>query len=115
MSEAQEIVRAREDLLLADTDRMRAIAAILPQINFGASAGEAFYGDYYVEARSGYFGPFPDREIHDTWSQPAFSASISGRQLIWDGGRWWTVLARSTDIRAFRVAAVQAVGANLRL
>jgi outer membrane protein len=114
MTGAQDIVRAKEDLLLADVDRMRSLAAVLPQINFSAAANEYFYGHGYVEARTNYFGRFTDSPI-DEYSHPNFNAAISARQLIFDGGRWWTVLARSKDVRTFRVAAVDTVGANLRL
>lgn len=113
MANAQDIVRAKEDLLLADVDRMRAVAGVLPQINFSSSATEQFFGDYFIESRAGYFGPFSD--LQETYSHPNFNYALSARQLIYDGGRWWTLLARSGDVRAFREAAIGAVGANVRL
>jgi OMF family outer membrane factor len=113
MQNAQEVVRAKEDLLLADVDKMRALATILPTVNFSAAVNQYSYGDFYTEARTNYSGPFVD--YHSTYSHPSFNAVLSGRQLIYDGGRWWTLLSRSKDVMLFRQSALGLAQASLRL
>lgn len=114
MKDAQEIVRAKEDLLLADVDKARALATVLPSVNFSAGANELLYGEGYVEARASYYGPFIDYEVNP-YSHPSFNAAVSARQLIFDGGRWWTLLARSKDVLLFRQSALSTAQATLRL
>lgn len=114
MIESLDIVRAKEDLLLADVDKMRSLSTVLPSINFSSAANEQFWGRGNYEARSPIDGPFTDTPV-TPYNNANINLQLSGRQVIYDGGRWWTLLARSEDIRLFRECSVRAVRGNVRL
>lgn len=134
---AREAVRAREDLLLVDVQHRAAVSAILPRVDVTLRAGEIFAGPGVLETRtqSGFdfeidpvtlqptrvlrpgtvlrYGPFEDYPT-GSYSNPAFALEVTGQQLIYDGGRWWTAIARVKDMEANLQAAQRAVENDLR-
>lgn len=59
-------------------------------------------------------GPYVDYVPFSNPSAPTFTLGLNARQLIYDGGRWWTVLDRVGDIREARVHALKVVRNNIR-
>lgn len=109
----RDVIQARTDVLLADVEKMRALAAILPRFDVTISGGETFTGKAYLEERVGGSGPFVDFQSGNA-SQPAFSLGITGRQLIFDGGRWWTVLSRADRLHEQSTQLLRAVENDVR-
>jgi outer membrane protein len=113
----RDAVRAREDLLLVDVQHKAALAAILPRFDVTLAAGEAIAGSPIIEtrtpARPGEVGPFVDFEV-GSFANPSFTLQVTGQQLIYDGGRWWTVIARVSDIESSRKAAQHMIENDLR-
>ncbi len=136
VSGARDMVRARADVLLVDVERARRLASVLPRIDLTLSAGGRFQGRPILEARppklcgvTGDFvcdseeisstdfkaGPFADLAQVNNSSAPFVTARIGGRQLIFDGGKWWVSLKRVNDIETERRAALKSIENNLRL
>lgn len=125
LEHASEMVLAREDVVLVDAEYMQALSAILPRLDLNLGAGEFFAGSRIVESRNPrpvilptefpqvVFGPFRDAKTNN-YSNPDFSLTVTGRQLIFDGGRWWTVIDRVADVRVERNAALEAVRNEVR-
>ena len=126
LAHANEMIQARQDRLLVEVDYLDALSAILPRFDLSLAGGELFSGqDRFIESRNPVpaqlptefpqftFGPFVDGQA-GAFSHPQFSLGLSGRQLIYDGGRWWTALARVDDLRAARSAAIDAVRNRVR-
>ena len=129
------MIHARANLVVADVERMQALARVLPSLTFSLGAQEHFWGSPMVESRSagalgddchgpedtredlpacyGY-GPFSDYR-YDNASHPWFTATITARQLLFDGGRWWAQIARADDRRAIMDANLQVIRDNVRL
>lgn len=141
--DARDVVRARADLLLVDVERARSIAPLLPSLSAYLTASEFFAGSPILEARYPRYkrfecvdtpgttdcntgitptvkdydlewGPFYDVHTGNA-SHPSFTAGLSARQLIFDGGRWWTLLARVEDIRDQATAVLKVVRTAVRL
>lgn len=132
--QARGVVQARGDVLLADVERIRAISGYLPRVDLSLSAAESFIGSPIQEQRSGSIrsqianelaenptalprfdlGPFRDYQLGNQ-SAPVFQLQVTGRQLVYDGGRTWAVIARTSDVRAQAEAALAALEADLRL
>lgn len=128
----RDVVRAEVDVLLVDVEYTRALATVLPRFDLYTTARELFYGDVIFEQRvpilqpnaaftsGGEFaarqriGPFQDFP-QDSFSHPNFFLSLAGRQLLFDGGRWWTVLSRVDDIREARESVLKMIRNNVRL
>ena len=135
----RDVIRAETDLLLVDIDKARALATILPSISVSAGAGETFLNqtiegrDYEYKIpgcqgggpecntspRAGGTYDFEYKGYYDAFSdpvsQPSFTLGISGRQLIFDGGRWWAVLSRNGDIKAQQIAGLAIARSAARL
>lgn len=125
---AADVVTAKEDVVLVDAEYMAARAAILPRVDLQLTAGEAFSGTSIVESRGRTpqdgaiealiprinVGPFRDFEVSAS-SNPQFTLGLQVTQLIYDGGRWWTQLARVDDVEASRRATVDRLRADVRL
>lgn len=136
----RDVVRARADMLLVDIERARAYANLQPSLNLFFTATEVFNGAQIVEGRfqrikrpgclppenCGTFiteggGPYDLEygEFYDAFSdpvsQPSFVAGFSARQLIYDGGRWWTLIARADDIEDQLRAALRTFKSSARL
>jgi outer membrane protein TolC len=118
-----DVLSAKNDLLLADVQHMLALSAILPQLNLNANAAEAFAGAQIVEYRTtNTFVPFtnhvtygPFRDFYtNPYSAPNFTANLQASQLVFDGGRWWTVIAQADDITQQYKAALRNVENNTR-
>jgi adhesin transport system outer membrane protein len=119
------MVLAREDLILVDAEYLAALSTILPRFDLTFAAGELFAGRRIIESRNPEpvilptelpqvtFGPFRDAETNN-YSSPDFSLAITGRQLIFDGGRWWSVLERVSELRTQQTAALRGVENQVR-
>jgi outer membrane protein len=126
LEHAAEMVQAREDRLLVEVDYLDALSAVLPRFDLSMAGGEFFSGGRILESRNPVpaqlptqfpqfnFGPFVDAQSNN-YSNPQFSLGLSGRQLIYDGGRWWKALERVDDLRAARDAALAAVRNRVRV
>ncbi|MFO0722936.1 MAG: TolC family protein [Myxococcota bacterium] len=117
------VLRAKDDLLLLDADKMSALAPVLPKIDLILQAAEQFSGDPIVEGRRVTLstlvggavasGPFVDH-AGQSMSQPNVLLQLNARQLLFDGGRWWTVLGRVKDIEAAKTSALGILENDLR-
>lgn len=128
LASSAEMVVAREDLVLVDADYMAAYAAIMPRFDVTVTAGERFAGLVINEQRNPRqgalitpdepirfnVGPFTDFQSNN-FSQPAFGLNVTGSQLIYDGGRWWTVIDRVADLEAARKAALRGFANDVRV
>lgn len=139
------IIHAKADLLLADVDKMAALSPILPRFDLTFSAQEEFNGSPIFEQRNQgggldasellnldpeeirellerrgqagnviKLGPFRDQNVASS-SQPAFALQLTGRQLIYDGGRWWLVIGQAKDLEREKKAALAVVENDTRL
>jgi outer membrane protein TolC len=113
--EANEIVRAKADVLLVDVERALAIGAILPSVNFAMPVGYNVSKDVIVEVRNPATVEFADTPIDATFGEGFFRPSVSLRQLVFDGGRWWLTITRADDIEAQRKASLEVVRNDVRL
>ena len=125
LEHANDMIQAQEDLLLVDVDYADALSAVLPRIDVNLGGGEFFASRRIIESRNPVpaqlptefpqfvYGPFVDAQTNN-YSNPQFSLNVTGRQLIFDGGRWWTALARVADLRTARTAALRAVMNRVR-
>ncbi|MCK6548418.1 TolC family protein [Myxococcota bacterium] len=133
-AQARGIVQARGDVLLADVERVRAISGYLPRFDVSLSAAESFIGSPIQEQRSGSIrsqianelaespsalprfdlGPYRDYQLGNQ-SAPVFQLQLTGRQLVWDGGRTWAVIARTGDLKAQAEAALVTLENDARL
>lgn len=115
---AKDAVRAREDLLLVDVQHKAALSAILPRVDVSASAGIVGTIDAPTVLCTGQPSNFcPEGfvgELNLGGTGSNLTAQASLRQLIFDGGRWWTVIARVKDFEASRKAAEKTVANDLR-
>jgi outer membrane protein TolC len=131
-----DVIRAKEDLLLVDVERMLALANVLPRVDLTVTAGEVFLGSPIQEQRiarapdnpfgcfpigetSGEdllrcaYGPFRDFALGNA-SHPNFTLQLGVQQLLYDGGRWWTQLARVGDSKQARASALALLENDLR-
>lgn len=112
------VIVARTELLLVDVEKLRALAPLLPRVDLALGASEQFSGAPIIETRglggAPGVGPFVDFQVGNS-SQPQFTLSLRGRQLIWDGGRSFIVLAQTEDLEAQRRASLQAIESDARL
>lgn len=125
LERANAMIQARQDLVLVDVEYMEALSAVLPRFDLNLSGGEFFAGRRIIESRNPVpaqlptefpqvvFGPFVDAETNN-YSNPQFDLALSGRQLIYDGGRWWTAIDRVDDVREARRAALRGVKNRVR-
>lgn len=128
LARTKDVVLARQDLLLADVEKVEALASILPSFDLSLSTKELFAGSPFVETRNPgtiraavpggvpvfSYGPFVEAQANN-YSHPALEIELSGRQLLYDGGKWWTVIARADDILSLQKAALRAVESDVRL
>ena len=125
LAHANEMIQAKQDRLLVEVEYMEALSAVLPRFDLSMSGGEFCSGKRYIESRNPVpaqlptqipqftFGPFVDAQANP-YSNPQFSLGLTGRQLIYDGGRWWKALDRVDDLREARSAALDAVRNRVR-
>lgn len=126
---AADVVIAKEDVVLVDAEYMAALSGILPRADLTLTAGEVFSGPGTIESRDrgfrtaelidvddfvGSIGPFRDFRVGSA-SNPQFGLQLQISQLIFDGGRWWTQLARVDDVEKARRATVERILAGLRV
>lgn len=117
LAKTRESIHARDDVLLADAARMQALAPILPQVDLTLGADAVFTGPSSLvtltqeqRAVAEAFGQTFDGE-----SYASLQLQLSGRQLLWDGGRWWAVIARAKAGSEQAKAALAGVEADVRL
>lgn len=96
---ANEMIQAREDLVLVDADYLTAISAIVPRVGLSTQIGFIQNSQPSIVAGG--------RVVSD--SSPLYAFNLSARQLIADGGRWWTVFGQVSDNREAKEADLQAV------
>jgi outer membrane protein len=120
-----DVIVARQDVVLADIQQIAALAPILPSFDLSSSAGENFAGSPISEIRSTNvlaflqtlptitYGPIRDYRVN-SYSAPAFNVKLSASQLLFDGGRWWTVIAQADDVSAQADAALRLVKNDVR-
>lgn len=132
-----DVIRAKEDLLLVDVERMLALANVLPRVDLTVTAGEVFLGSPIQEQRIARapdnpfgcfpigeagtgedllrcaYGPFRDFALGNA-SHPNFTLQLGVQQLLYDGGRWWTQLARVEDSKQARASALALLENDLR-
>lgn len=125
---AADLVVAKEDVVRVDAEYMTALSSVLPRVDLTLSAGESFSGSPIIESRGRQLadsaiesvlpqvkvGPFRDIAVGNS-SNPEFALGLQITQLVYDGGRWWTQLARVDDVAAARRAVVERVRKELRL
>lgn len=117
---ANDMIQAREDLVLVDAEYLSALSAVLPRVDLDFSAGEFFAGRRILESRNPVpaqlptefpqvnFGPFRDAQTNN-YSHPNISLGLTARQLIYDGGRWWRVFDQVEDSREAKKAALESI------
>ncbi len=112
-----DVIRAKEDLVLVDVERMRAWSAIMPRVDLQASAGGQWAVKPVIEQR----GTLPGVEREEffdlqfpSYSNTSFGMGLNASQLLFDGGRWWTQIARVEDVAAARKAALSILTNDLR-
>lgn len=122
-----DVIQAKEDLLLVDAEWLQAVGVVLPRIDLAANAGEFFAGSPITEARfpnapqlglpgqlpAFRYGRFVDGQGNN-YSNPQFGLSLRGTQLIYDGGKWWTAIARVDRLGEARRAALAAIRSDVR-
>lgn len=124
------VIQAKADLLIADVDKLKALAPILPKVDLQIGATENFRGSPIAEQRGGPRtlddlvnfqrtgvitpGPFTDTHFSSS-SEPQFSMQLTGNQLIYDGGRWWLVIGQANDLEREKRAALDVVENDTRL
>lgn len=141
--QARDTVRARADVLIVDAQRLRAIGAVLPRFDLTMQAVGTHQDEIIVEAplylncassiapagceRATYLPPrtgnhqnagvdeVRDQFIVNDLFLGNFSAGITVRQVLYDGGRWWTEIARYGDLTRLREATLREVENNVRL
>ncbi|MBI4815382.1 MAG: TolC family protein [Deltaproteobacteria bacterium] len=131
---AGEVVRAEFEVVSARTDQDRAWAAIRPSVTLSLDAREYFFGNPIREARweecepqpacrddqipwrdkRWSYGPFRDYRF-DEASHPVFALSLGLRQLLFDGGRFWSQILRAGSWKTLRDHLLQAARNNVRL
>jgi outer membrane protein TolC len=122
---AASVISARQDLLLGDVQEMKALANVLPQINLGVTANRNIYGHLIAETRTTYCitppfgsgapdGPYCDYQL-GSYHTNNLQLGLSASQLLFDGGRWWTVIAQSQDVSRQYRAALRTVQNEARL
>lgn len=107
LEHANEMIQAREDVLLVDANYATALAAVMPRVDLNVSAGGSFVDSPTLEFRARasveatpvdqpptFFGPFQSFDVQG-YVDSVFRLGLSGRQLIFDGGRWWTAIAKA--------------------
>lgn len=127
LERTNDVIQAKEDLLLVDAEWLQAVGAVLPRLDLSANGGELFAGSPITEARfpnapqlglpgqlpAFRFGAFVDGQGNN-YSNPQFGLSLRGTQLIYDGGKWWTAIARVDRLGEARRAALAVVRADVR-
>ncbi|CAN0590687.1 unnamed protein product, partial [Laminaria digitata] len=125
LERANDMVQAREDLVLVDTEYLEALSAVLPRIDLEVSAGGVFAGRRILESRNPVaaqlptefpqvnFGPFRDAQTNN-YSHPNISLGLTVRQVLFDGGRSWTALAQVDDSRDARTSALEHISRLVR-
>lgn len=120
LAHANEMIQAREDVLLVDADYATALSAILPRLDLSASAGGAFFRSQILEFRNRQsfvntpdenppvvIGRWQDANVN-SYVNGAFGLNLTGRQLIFDGGRWWTAISQAETSKKGRAADLRA-------
>ncbi|MEQ8273236.1 MAG: TolC family protein [Deltaproteobacteria bacterium] len=141
--QARDAVRAQNDVLIVDAQRLRAIGAVLPRVDLSLRGAGTHQDSIVVEAplylncesslraeacddvpyfppREGFDQNAAVDEVRDQFILndlflANFSAGITVRQTIYDGGRWWTEIGRFEDLQRLRRATLQEVLNNVRL
>ena len=128
LAHANDMIQAREDVLMLDADYATALSAIMPRIDVSMAAGAFYSRNLIIETRNAganegddgdpvvmpneppavRFGPFVDFDSN-SYGNPTMSLGLSANQLIFDGGRWWTVIAQADDRRAATKADLEAI------
>ena len=133
-TQARAIIRARADVALADVQRARALANVLPTIDLIVRAAADVDDDLIIEQRTRAYcneqnnftgcinndldfeaGPFSDFRQLNVTVDPRFDLVLVARQLLWDGGRWGALMNRADLSRAQRRALLEVVENNVRL
>ena len=141
--QARDVVRARLDVLIVDAQRARAVGAVLPRVDLTVGAGGGQFYNRIIEVplytdcvsslapgactEADYLPPrigFDQNVSADGWRDQYviedlflgnFNATLSARQLIYDGGRWWTEIGRFDELERLRRATLREVLGNVRL
>lgn len=115
----RDVVKAKADLLLVDVERARALANVLPRVDLAVQATGNWNVEPLIEQRTPVnnrdVNGYNDIQVGNAYLDPIFRNTLTVRQLLWDGGRWWAVLARAEDLAAQRQATLQVIRNNLRL
>lgn len=124
----REVIRAEADVLLMDVVRAQALGIVLPDVSFSLPVGYNLGKDVTYEVRNPRTTEFVDIPVGDAdgdgvidageethYGEPFIRPTLSVRQLVFDGGRWWLLISRADDIEAQRKASLQAVRNNVRL
>ena len=108
LAHANQMIQSKEDVLLVDADYATALSAILPRVDLRMSAGGFYQRNRILETRNQpqppdeppipVFGDFRDIPTN-SFLNGQLAASLAVRQLVFDGGRWWTVLGQVEDNR----------------
>jgi outer membrane protein len=92
-----DAIRAELDVARAEQGRRLAVSAILPQVNASLSASPTYLGptrSYYPVPQAD--GTYVQQAVETpAYASGNFSFSVTVRQLLYDGGRWWNQIAQA--------------------
>ncbi len=111
---AATVIVARENVVLVDVEHMTALSAILPRLDMSASASSLITNSANGAGNVTQPGQPVVIGAGATNVSGQLSFGLSARQLIFDGGRWWKVIARVSDVEASQKAALRDIENEVR-
>ncbi|MEQ8277917.1 MAG: TolC family protein [Deltaproteobacteria bacterium] len=111
---AATVIVARENVVLVDVEHMTALSAILPRLDMSASASTLITNSANGAGNVTQPGQPVVIGAGATNVSGQLSLGLSAQQLIFDGGRWWKVLARVSDVEASQRAALRSIENEVR-
>lgn len=130
-AQAKDAIQARQNLLLADVDKMRARAPILPSLDLSSQATASRFVTPFQNTPQCFNAdgtPAPNPLVAlatggkcntvetegSSYGLNQFQLGLRANQLVFDGGRWWTVIARADDLESQKKAALRQVQNDVR-
>src|SRR5262249_5804395 len=103
-------------VLLADVQHILALAPILPSFDLYSNAGATLTESSQVSNQTLVVNGVPIQIMSGgtTNTSAAFNMRLQATQLIFDGGRWWMVLAQADDVSAQAKATLRKMQNDVR-
>ena len=125
LTRANEMIQAREDVLLVDANYITSRSAILPRFDVSMGGGLFYSKDRIFETRNAQVQRFPDElpvvefgdfidQESNSFLNPTFNLGLRVQQLIFDGGRWWTTISQAEYAQDGAKADLQAIANTAR-